>query len=303
MITILAISDLVWNRIVTVFCFSVILAAMALNDRNYKKWKSKFARESITEYDRINKIVHSAPFALNSYIVLNVDGKIVGANERVQKMFGWKEQELLGSEINKIIAPQCLVGFENYKKDSTKNEETIEMEGLTKAGEKLNLEIFIGKWSDDLTWYYTVIIRDISHRKRNEQTVSAAYAEINYLRELYHEGEKIGQVAFWKLDVRTGVLWPLSPNFYHLFGIKGMELKVENLIKRVYEEDKIFVAERMNMAKQNKTGYDIQYRMHGLDDYLNTIHSVASAFKNKQGELTHYIGMARLVKKEKEKWA
>lgn len=297
----LLISDVVWNRIVTVACFAVVLSVIILNSRGYRRLKERFATK---EYDRINKIVHSAPFALNSYVILNIEGKIIGTNERVLKMFGWKDTELLGAEMSKIILPQYLATFKNYKRDSSKHDDnTIEIEGITKAGERLTLEVFVGKWTDDLNWYYTVIIRDISHRKRNEETIRVAYQEINSLRELYHEGEKIGNVAFWKLDVRTGVLAPLSPNFQHLFGIKGMEIPVESLIRRVHEDDKINVSQAMNIAKQNKTGYDITYRMHGMNDYLNTINSVTTAFKNKNGELTHYIGMARLVKKDKERWA
>lgn len=304
MIATFLISDIVWNRLTTIGCFTALFAVIFSNSRGFANIRKKILADKISDFEKISQIMHSDHFALNAYMVTNTEGIIKGANQRMQKMFGWTEDELKGCKIEKIVHQSCLKDLEIYQRDHSSEDDdtTIEIEGQRKDGIKMNLEVNVGKWNNDISWYYTFVIRDVSHRRRNEQTVINALADLNRLRELYHEGEKIGNVAFWILDVRTGLIDPSSPNFGHLFGVGPGPVKVELLIKRVANEDKIRVAATMTVAKESKSGYDMEYRMNGWDDYINTIRSIASAVKNKKGELTHYIGMAQLIKKEKAKW-
>jgi PAS domain S-box-containing protein len=296
----LSISDLAANRIVLFGIGGVVIAfviVMILQNRKLKK---------ISEaYERRNQFVHSEPFALNSYLILNTDNKIININRRAQKMFGWKLEELRDSGMEKILVPEDVKRFEDFKKTrSTHPDEdmTIELQGVAKDGTSLHLEALLGRWIDGVDWYYTVVIHNISHRKRNEETIRQGHYELNKLRELYHEGEKIGSVCFWKLDVLTGIIDPASPNFSRIFGVNGTQFKVEMLIKRIIAEDRIKVATIMSNARDHKTGYEMEYRMNGWDGDINTIQSCASAYKNKEGQLIYYIGMARIVKTEKAKW-
>lgn len=304
----LTISPLDRNFIAYVIGFTIILFMMVTQSRKFQKWrKSRSSNEAVNEYDYIKQLVHSAPFALNAYIVLNSNGKIVNCNERTQRMLGWTEDELLGTTISKIIQDgNSSRNFEEFKKNKTTvpDDITIEIEGRNKLGAALPLEIAIGKWIDEDTkqWYFIVIMRDITHRKNTQKTQDDLLLYVQEIRKLYHEGEKIGGVAFWQMDCKTGLLEKYSPNFNHLFGIKGTEVPVDQLIKRVVSEDKVMLAETMVLAKEEKRGYSVQYRIATLDGYINTIYSIASATKNKKGELVSYIGMARLIKKEKAAW-
>ena len=286
-----------------VFGFGLVLLFLFFSSIHFQNLRKRLNGYKPIEEDKVSQMIHSEPFALNSYMILDIEGFIIGLNSRAKKMFGWDESEVKGKRMDKIILPEFMDQFTDYKINhpTREYESTIEVEGINKAGEKLYLDILIGKWEADLEWYYTVVIRDISHRKRNEQALHKAQETINALRSLYHEGEKIGNVAFWQLDSQTGNITN-SPNFGNLFGVKGMDFHVDSIIKRVVAEDRIKVADTMKAAKDEKRGYDMTYRMNGLDGYVNTIQSTAMAVKNKKGELTHFIGMARLVKKEKPQW-
>lgn len=305
------ISEFLLNRLTTI-AFGLISIYAIYSTRKNKssimKWRIRNAEEAVNEYDRVKQIVHSAPFALNAYIVLNINGKIVHCNERTRRMLGWTEDELLGTNISKIIVDDySQKNFEDFKKNKTTvpDDITIEVIGQTKLGTSIPLEIGVGKWIDEdrTQWYFIVIMRDITHRKNTEDTQKKLHETIEEIRKLYHEGEKIGHVAFWELNCQTGKLEKFSPNFVHLFGIKGSEIHVDSLIRRVIPEDKVRLAEIMVRAKETKTGYDVEYKMLSPDGYhINTIYSIASAIKNNKGELLAFRGMARIVKQEKVNW-
>lgn len=297
-------TEITINRVVSIVGFTLLFILIMANNRSFQKLKKKFGKGEIGEYERINQIVHSAPFALNTYLLLNSDNKIVNCSAKAQKMFGWKEIDLIGRGINIIICERDFERFETFKKTRllSSDDEVIEIEGVTKLATPIPLEIAVGKWNDDNSnWYFTVVMRDISHRKKNEETQRLLMNEVLENKMIYHDGEKVGSVGFWRLDCRTGKMEG-SPNFYHLFGIKSTEFPPETLIKRVALEDRTMVAEAMATAKENKTGYSIQYRFNGMDGYVSTFHSTTSAVKNGRGEMTHLIGMSRLIKKEHPTW-
>lgn len=286
--------------------FVVLLLLLILRkEKGFKDFRNRVTGHNSVENDKVSQMIHSEPFALNSYLVLNSDGKILGINSRAVKMFGWKEEELKGCEMGNILTPDSMEKYLEYKTNHlVKEYETVvEVQAKTKEGQILSIDLLIGKWTDDLEWYYTIIIRDISHRKRNEEAVRKAYDELGVIRQLYHEGEKVGNVAFWIMEIKTGKLHPTSSNFSNLFGVKGIsDIPVESLIKRIVLEDKKRVAETMGNAIKNKTGYDITYKMNTIDGWVSTFKSIVSAVKDGNGEVSYFIGMAQLLKKEKPKW-
>jgi len=303
----LLISDLIWNRIVTVTGFGTLFIYLLFNSRNYKKWKQSLIKDQENEYDWIKEVAHPEPFTLDPYLMLNVNGRIVNCSAKLLKTFGWTADELLGTTISKLIADKdSLQIFDEFKKTRTTapDDVTIIINGITKLGNEVPLEVGIVKWihKERALWYFTVIMHDITHRVNTQKTKDDLLQYVEQIRKLYHEGEKIGGVAFWKMDCKTGMLIQFSPNFAHLFGIKGDEILVGTLIKRIVADDKVRVAQTMKQASENKTGYEMEYRIITLDGYINTIRSVARAEKNDNGELTYYLGMAQLIKKEKTTW-
>lgn len=283
--------------------FILISLMLLSNNKVLKKWSNKIKRHKPIEEDKVSQMIHSEPFALNAYIVLNANSKIIGVNSKAIKMFGWKEDEVKGHGMDKIITSECLAKYEDYKINHLQKEyeSIVEVDAKTKSGEVLHIDLLIGKWTDDLDWFYTVIIRDITHRRRNEEALRIAQDHVNYLRELYHEGEKIGNVAFWKMDLHTGKVTP-SANFNHLFGVKGVDIPTESLIRRIDVEDKVKVSDSLRMAKEKKMGYDITYKLHGIDGYISTFRSITSVVKKSNGEVRFIIGMTQLIKKEKPSW-
>lgn len=299
------ISDIKWNQLLLVLIALLCLLIFIVVLNKSLNLKRLVYKGNVAGFEKINQVLHSEIFSLNSTLILNSSSRIIGANARLQKTFGWEEKELMNKGIDSIILPEYLEVFENYKKHQDNEEENLlRVEGVTKSGERIWLEVFVGKWIEGVSTCYTIILKSINHRIKNEQLQAVLREQVDSLRKLYHEGEKIGNVAFWHLDLLTGTIAWCSPNFYHIFCVPrdGVEMKIETIIKRVCEEDRIKVSETMRNAKKNNTGYEITYTMNAWDGYINTIRSVASAYKDGTGVVTYYIGMAQLTKKEKPEW-
>jgi len=292
-----------WTRIIFIGCFLLAFIYTFINNRDWKIWRIGRFSDRATESQVITQMIHSAPYA-GSYLVLNEAGKIVGINSRFKKLLGWTEDEIIGFKIDKVFINNSIPDFETFKKEhsTSEDERIIELEAKDRNNNTLFLETSVWKWANELkVIYYTVVVRDISHRKKNEEQVRIVNLELAFMRKLYHEGEKIGNACFWELDVITGKIEG-SPNFSNIFGIKGIEIPVENMVKRIIPEDKKRVADTMTNAKLNRTGYEMTYRIVGMDGYINTIHSVASGIKGSNGDLASYIGMSQLIKKEVPNW-
>lgn len=297
-------SDVEWNRVVTIICALLVIGAIWRHRVWIKKHLFKRVSAQIPAHAKVSQAIHADIFSFNPSMVLSADGNIIAANKRTQKLFGWHEEELVNNKMDKIILPEYMEKFEWLRKNSNGNKDNLpveEVEAVNRVGEKVWLKISVGKWTDDIEIFFTVTMQDVTHRVKNQLAIKAAEEEINYMRRLYHEGEKVGCVGFWELNTRTGNL-VFSPNYSHIMGIKGLPVTVENVIKRIIAEDKAKVVDTMNRARENKTGFEVDYRLLSMDGYLATIHTEAKAVKNNNGELTHYIGMTRLIKKEKTSW-
>lgn len=118
--------------------------------------------------------------ATDAIIIGDSDGKIIFWNESAQKIFGYSEEEALNKPITVIIPPDLqkddsglLKNIFDPKQPMT-IDKTVEMEGLTKNGDKIPLEIAISHWETNNEFFFSVIIRDITEKKTTIDSLIAA---------------------------------------------------------------------------------------------------------------------------------
>jgi len=178
---------------------------------------------SITHHEgRFRLVFEAAP---NGMLMIDPDGRIVMVNSRVESLFGYTREELIGRELS-FIAPA------RFHATSQKVEgefvelpwadalsKGIDLFALKKDGSELPIEIGINPINLETDSFVLLSLLDLTERKRNEDLIEARDRAIN-LSQM-----KTAFVANISHELRTPLSGILGMNELLL----GMELSPEQL--------------------------------------------------------------------------
>ncbi len=124
--------------------------------------------------------------------ILSVDPQLnlILWNPSAERIFGYKEKEVLGQSLLKIIpngygaarkrlfkeSPEC----GKYPAEAT----TLELEGLRKNGEKIPVEVSISSRKVGASYIDTLVVRDITERKKAEQRIEHLNLVLSTIRNV-----------------------------------------------------------------------------------------------------------------------
>jgi PAS domain S-box-containing protein len=159
----------------------------------YKRWIMD--REAM-----LNSIFNAATEGI---VTTQMSGLIVFVNDTVESIFGYQKQELIncGINIRKIIpvaqkkTPNKSVSDFDYSSLSGAIGEIKEVTGVRKDGTKLPLDISIAKFSIEEIDYLTIIIRDATSRKLQEERAQSHLDELAHVTRLGLMGELASGIA------------------------------------------------------------------------------------------------------------
>jgi len=149
--------------------------------------KGKFATiiNDITERIKVEELIKEseerfrsvAQSANDAIITASSNGIIIEWNPSAERIFGFKESEIVGQSVTTIIPEnnreQHTEGVKRLEHGGEKHVigRTVELEGLRKDGITLPIELSISEWETSKGTFFTGIIRDISKRKQTEEEI------------------------------------------------------------------------------------------------------------------------------------
>ncbi|MBM4463803.1 MAG: PAS domain S-box protein [Chloroflexi bacterium] len=225
---------------------SVILAI--LNDITQRKQAEekvkRAAEEWQTTFDSITDMVS----------ILDKDFKIIRANRAFADAVKIRPEELSGRCCYAVVHGMGCPVEGCPHKETLKTRRTVTRE-IFEPNLGIHLEVTASPLLNETgeVWASVHIARDITERKKAEQTLKEGQQDLN-------RAQAVARTGSWRLDIRRNeLLW--SDETYRMFGIpKGTPLTYETFLSIVHPDDRDLV-DRTWTAALKGGPYDIDHRI------------------------------------------
>jgi PAS domain S-box-containing protein len=149
----------------------------------------KHAEQVLKENEETTSLIMNS--ALDAIICMDLEGSVTIWTPQAEKIFGWKESEVIGRPLAELIIPEEYrerhkKGMERYKKTGEKGSvmgKLVEIKALDRNGREFPIELNIVSIDRNGTKFFCGFIRDITDRKKAEQDLAQSYEAIRQLTD------------------------------------------------------------------------------------------------------------------------
>lgn len=148
--------------------------------------KRKTKKEMDKENEMLKALFNSSTEGI---IICNQRGEIILVNPKGLSLFGYSENELIGSKIEVLIPKRFHHNHESHREGYSENPKSRSMGGnmdlfaVRKNGTEFPVEISLSPFYTNNQQFIVSFIIDITVRKQNEDKVREAHREISILNE------------------------------------------------------------------------------------------------------------------------
>lgn len=228
--------------------------------------------------------------ASDGIITINQRGVILFVNQGMERIFGYKESEMLHSSISMIIPEKFRAmhqaGTDRYVATGQKrlNWKSVEALAVRKDGKEIAVEISFGEYAKDGDHLFTAIIRDITQRKETEhqlQTISSHLAEAQH----------VARLGSWELDINANAIVYWSDEIYSLFGFdkNSQTPTLAEFLEVIYTEDLVTFNFSLQNAIETNMVQDFEFRIYHTSD-IKWCNTKMRPIANEHGNVTKIVG-------------
>jgi len=171
--------------------------AQAVNVLDLTKWHEVDAARAASD-ERYRVIADAASDAI---ITINTESRILVANPAVERVFGYRPDDLTGQPLT-MLMPEYLrqvheAGLGRYLATGTRhlNWTAIELRGLHRDGHEVPVEVSFGESKGSGGHTFTAILRDISDRKAAEAALRRSEQQLLQAQKMEAVGRLAGEIA------------------------------------------------------------------------------------------------------------
>ncbi len=193
--------------------------------------ESKKAQEILRTSEEKRRLIMNA--ALDAIIMIDTQGRITFWNPQAEKIFGWKENDIMGKRLSETIIPDKYRerhenGLKHYLQtgEGPVLNKLIEITSLNSDGKEFPIELSIIPVEQGDEKFFCAFIRDISGRKRAEEKLKQSHEE---LRQLTSHLQNIRE------EERTNIAREVHDELGQQ--ITCIKMDVSWLLKRIKTED------------------------------------------------------------------
>jgi PAS domain S-box-containing protein len=230
------------------------------------------------------KLFELAPEAI---VLRDIDNRVLRANREFTNLFGFTLEEALGRDISELIVPDISWEESETLRQALKCGERVDAE-LTrrrKDGSRLVVSFVAAPVCvDGSTPEIYGIYRDITERKKAEETLKRSEAYLS-------EGQRLSHTGSWARSVSTGEVY-FSQESFRIFGLDPSTTKVtlDTVLSRTHPDDRSSFAETIQKAIRDASDFESDFRIILEDGSIRYIHVLGHPVKNTAGDAIEFVG-------------
>ena len=279
--------------------------ARAARDARGKIVSFRGTSQDVTERKQIEQQLHEKDIRLDAVVSSAMDAiiavdegqRIVLFNPAAEKIFGCVAKDAIGTTINRFIPERFRTAHPAHIHklgESGVTNRTVEgagLFGLRSNGEEFPIEATIAYSEVEGKKLFTVIIRDITQRRRLEQ---AQYLTDERLRLAV----QAGKMYVYEWDAKKDLIIR-PPDSADVLGINKTMLSRQSMLADVHPDDQTAVADLFTrIGPQNSTTH-ITYRIIRPDRSIIWLENSARAFFDDDGRLLRILGVVTDITERK----